>query len=156
MEKVSIYQAKIGDTESVYNNIKKCADEMASQGLEHWIPYYPKEKIREDIQINKVYLVQLKEMVIGNFILMFDFEERKIQVGKLAIIPEYAGKGIGSECLRFIEQYAKINNLKAIELDVYEKSTKAIKFYEKNGYKIIGDKATRRFRVKKMIKELIN
>lgn len=33
----------------IYNIIKFCADDMASKGLMHWIPYYPKEKILEDL-----------------------------------------------------------------------------------------------------------
>ena len=41
-----------------------------------------------------------------------------------------------------------------LELDVYDKSIGAICFYEKNGYKIIGEKPTRRFKVKIMQKEL--
>lgn len=154
MEEMNIVQAKADEYIFVYNNIKKCADEMAKQGLEHWIPYYSKEKIEEDIKKNKVYLVKVEEKIVGSFILTLDKEKKTIYLGKLAIIPEYEGKGIGSKCLRFIEQYVKENDINLIELDVYEKSTNAIKFYEKNGYKIIGEKLTRRFKVKKMIKEI--
>jgi predicted GNAT family N-acyltransferase len=46
------------------------------------------------------------------------------------------GKGLGSDILRFIEQKAKEKKLKKLILDARDH---AVKFYEKNGYKVIGD-----------------
>lgn len=154
MQNINIKSAKIEEAELIYNNIKQCADDMANNGLVHWIPYYTIDMIKRDIINNHVFIVELENIVIGNFILTLDEENDSIYLGKLAIIPNYEGQGIGSRCLEFIEKYAKEQNVKYIKLDVYEKSIDAIRFYKKNNYKIIGEKPTRRFIVKIMQKEL--
>lgn len=154
MDNIEIQKAKIENANLIYNNIKLCADDMAKQGLVHWIPYYELKKIEEDIIKKEVYLVKINNSVVGNFIVTYNENENVIYLGKLAIAPQYSGKGIGSKCLSYVEEYAKRKNAKSINLDVYEKSVSAIRFYKKNGYKIIGEKPTRRFIVKVMQKEL--
>lgn len=152
MENIKIEKAKIEHTNYIYNNIKSCADDMAKQGMFHWIPYYEKKCIEEDIKSKDVYIVKINNSIVGNFILTV--KDEGIYLGKLTILPEYSGKGIGTRCLTFIEKYAQEKAIRLINLDVYEKSIKAINFYKKNGYKIIGEKPTRRFKVKLMQKEL--
>lgn len=149
---IKITKASVEDVNKIYNNIKQCADDMAKNGLKHWIPYYSVDNIRKDILNNNVFLVNYEDNNIGNFILISN--DNELYISKFAIIPSYENKGIGSKCLRFIEDYAKQNRFKSIKLDVYDKSAGAIIFYQKNGYKIIGEKPTRRFNVKIMQKEL--
>ncbi len=50
----------------------------------------------------------------------------------------YRGLGIGKEAMRFIEKYAKDIGFERMELGVFEFNKKAIKFYQKLGYKHIG------------------
>ena len=149
---IKITKANMEDANKIYNNIKQCADDMAKKGLEHWIPYYSENSIKEDILNNNVFLVNFEDNNIGNFILIANNNE--LYISKFAIIPNYENRGIGTKCLKFIEDYAKQNRYELIKLDVYDKSVGAIKFYQKNGYKIIGEKPTRRFKVKIMQKEL--
>ncbi len=82
-------------------------------------------------------------------VLMIDDENEAIAVGRLqlnsveegqirsmAVRSDRQGKGLGSAILNFIEQKAKDKKLKSIMLDAREN---AVAFYEKHGYRIIGD-----------------
>lgn len=152
MEMLRFYRVDLESAEQIYDNIKLCADDMAKKGMVHWIPYYSVEKIKEDIEKNIVFMIDFNKVNVGNFILIPN--NNILYISKFAIIPEYENKGIGTKSLKFIEKYAKSEGVKILELDVYDKSIGAICFYEKNGYKIIGEKPTRRFKVKIMQKEL--
>ena len=142
------------DTKAIYEVIRQCADDMASRGLMHWIPYYPEDSIGEDIIEKTVFIVEDDDRVVATFTLTC--KNFVVSISKLAVLPQISGKGIGTECLRFIEEYCRRNKIKEITLDVYDQSEKAIHFYNKNGYRKTGEKQTRRFTVFEMKKDLAN
>ena len=55
----------------------------------------------------------------------------------LTIAKKYQGHGIGTKLMRFAEQYAKKQKQRGLYLYAYIKNKKAIKFYNKLGYKKI-------------------
>jgi len=55
----------------------------------------------------------------------------------LAAHPDFIRQGVGSALLQFAETQAKLQNIKSIRLDVYEKNLPAINAYEKSGYQFI-------------------
>jgi GNAT superfamily N-acetyltransferase len=65
--------------------------------------------------------------------------------GKVAIVQdlvvkeESQNKGLGKEIINFLEDYCKKKEIKKIEFQTNKKS-KAVKFYEKKGYKINKDR----------------
>jgi ribosomal protein S18 acetylase RimI-like enzyme len=54
-----------------------------------------------------------------------------------AVHPDYLGKGVGGEILKFAIQHCINEHAKAIRLDVYEKNIPAIRLYEKFGFKYV-------------------
>ncbi len=53
--------------------------------------------------------------------------------------PDYWGKGYGTEAMKLIVQYAFLElNLERVSLDVFEYNPRAIRSYEKAGFKIEG------------------
>jgi predicted GNAT family N-acyltransferase len=58
------------------------------------------------------------------------------QIRSMAVTTDMQGKGLGKEIISWIEDKAKDLKLKRIILDAREN---AVKFYESNGYKVIGD-----------------
>jgi RimJ/RimL family protein N-acetyltransferase len=46
----------------------------------------------------------------------------------------YRGKGIGSDLLKRVEQFALEHNMHRIELEVFESNKGAIRLYERNGF----------------------
>lgn len=58
------------------------------------------------------------------------------QIGRMAVLPEYRGQGIGSKLLDFILQVAASKNIEQVYLHA---QTRAIPFYERQGFKPYGD-----------------
>jgi ribosomal protein S18 acetylase RimI-like enzyme len=59
----------------------------------------------------------------------------KLKLNKLYLKPEIHGKGIGQQALSHVIDYARKNKIKEIYLSVNKKNYKAIKAYEKAGFK---------------------
>ncbi len=57
----------------------------------------------------------------------------------LGVDPTIERSGIGSEVLRFCEEYAAQRGYKALRVDVVPENTPAKAFYEKNGFRYTGD-----------------
>ena len=58
------------------------------------------------------------------------------QIRSMAVVEGMQSKGLGTQIIHKIEDKAKEKKLKKIILDAREE---AVHFYEKNGYKVIGD-----------------
>ena len=56
------------------------------------------------------------------------------------------GSGVGVQSINYIEEYCRGKTYK-ICLEVYDRSTHAIQFYEKRGFNIAGSRPTRHFTV---------
>ncbi len=55
----------------------------------------------------------------------------------MRVHPTQQGKGIGQNMLTLLEDRAKMNGFRTIQLDTTINQTAAIKLYERNGYKEI-------------------
>ena len=161
MFKLVFRKANYDDVDAIHNNLKLCSEDMYNKhGLEHWIPVYPQERIKEDIDTKQVFVVENEGNIVGNFILtnngnpLWKEESNSIYLSKLAVAPQYAGHGIGKECMKFIEEMAKQQGFESVRFDVYDKSMDTIAFYEKVNYLVVGTANTRRFTVLLMEKRI--
>ena len=84
---IKITKASVEDVNKIYNNIKQCADDMAKNGLKHWIPYYSVDNIRKDILNNNVFLVNYDKIELERRISMrdviSDFDKEAYQYNQL-------------------------------------------------------------------------
>lgn len=53
--------------------------------------------------------------------------------------PEYSGKGIGTECLRRLEEDGKKMNISHLIAEVSSENDGSLRFHEKNGFRIVGE-----------------
>jgi len=141
-----IIQISEGGFEIAYEIIVDCGKDMKEkQGLGHWYPPEPKEKLFYEFAHNQVYLVKNHDN--GHFVGTFTIEFRKdggssaLIVSKLAVLPSYQNKGIGTLCMERAFKIASRNNFYSIILDVYIKNSKALRFYLcKLDYRMISTK----------------
>lgn len=83
------------------------------------------------------YLVILQnDRVIGYGGMWFILDEGHIT--NIAIHPEYEGKGLGTVLVTHMIQYAKVNNINSMTLEVRESNTRARGLYEKLGFRSCG------------------
>ena len=140
----------------VLNILNSCGLQMFKDyGLEHWLPAYSLASIKKDCEDKFVFLVFDTER--RRYVSTFQIHKSNIDslyIRKVATHPDYYGCGIGGKNLKFIESFVQRMNFSAIELDVYDKSEQAIHFYLSNGFLVTGRKATRRFKVLLMRKEI--
>lgn len=68
-------------------------------------------------------------------------KKRKPEVGLVVIgvLPEYRGKGVSTELMRYFELRAKENNIFKLQLSVLSDNNRAISSYQKNGWQIVGN-----------------
>ena len=131
---------------AIYRILFKCGLHMLRQGLFHWVKPYSKRAIENDCDSQKVVIV--KDKTSGRFTSTFQMLKKSdgvLYVRKIATDPDFEGKGIGKKNMRYIEEYASEHGYKRICLDVYKKSSRAVNFYKRCGFTIIGETKARFF-----------
>lgn len=130
----------------IYKILLRCGIHMLKQGMLHWLKPYSRQNIKRDCDIKQVVLVKDVEtgMYTSTF-QMFVNEENNLYVRKLATNPKVEGKGIGRKNMMFMIAYAKEQGCSKVCLDVYKKSLRAVHFYKKIGFEIVGEKKARFF-----------
>lgn len=71
--------------------------------------------------------------------LQYHTEESKdiLYIHEFVVHPKHQRKGIGTMLLDFAEKYGRSQDVKVIQLNVYEKNSVAIKAYEKSGFSFV-------------------
>ena len=89
--------------------------------------------------INNAYTFKIiaDNQIVGDIIVRQE-SEQTYHLGGLCVIPEYENKGIGQAAIAFIENYFK--DAKAWTLDTPADKLRNHYFYQKCGFKIVGNK----------------
>lgn len=123
----------------------------ARLGLGHWVPPYPLELLRKSAQERKIFLVLHDEQIVATFTLGMEappyyrtipglwdawnpLGETAMYVNRLAVLPEFQGQGIGTWCMREVEDVAHQAGCDAIRLDAYDKHETLVAWYQHLGY----------------------
>ena len=95
---------------------------------------------RDEWEDNSLHVLMIDdaENAIATGRLQFNSDSEG-QIRSMAVVESHRGKGLGSIVLKFLEEKAKEKKLTMIVLDARDL---AVKFYEKNGYKVEGNSYT--------------
>jgi N-acetylglutamate synthase-like GNAT family acetyltransferase len=92
-------------------------------------------------KIGKAFVAVIDNKIIG--VIIFKTEQwwngRVLLIEDLAVKDEFKNQGIGKQLLAKIENYAKRNKIKTITFSTNRKSS-SIKFYKKQGYKVMANR----------------
>ncbi len=80
-----------------------------------------------------IFFAKYKEMIVGTFSLIKS-KEGVYELGKMAVLDTYQGRGIGQELLCFSIQYAKQNQWSKLFLYTGTILKNAIHIYQKHGF----------------------
>lgn len=129
-----------------------CARAMIAQGVFQWNEHYPDVTAFEnDIKRNELYVLEVEGEVKGSIVISTLMDEEyipikwytdnknNIYVHRLAIHPDFQGKGNAQQLMDFAEQFAFENNYSSIRLDTFSQNKRNQKFYELRGYNQLGD-----------------
>lgn len=148
---MNIVKCQKQDMLNIFDIISKCKAHMESYNIYQWNEFYPSLDIIET-DITSVHCYLLKDNGLSIAYFTIDEEqppeynninwitkgEKVLVIHRLAVLPEYQGKGIAKKILKFIEEFANENKYESIRLDAYSKNIKALKLYENYGYKMVG------------------
>jgi ribosomal protein S18 acetylase RimI-like enzyme len=120
-------------------------------------PLQPKDKVAYlfSLMYNETALTEQMEKKKHSFLLVedesgylgyasYEFNYKgsgKIKIHKIYVMPTAQGKGVGKEMINWIADVAKQSKIEVLLLDVYRHNP-AIQFYEKIGFKKVGEQVT--------------
>ncbi|MEW4922190.1 GNAT family N-acetyltransferase [Algibacter sp. 2305UL17-15] len=147
-----IRKGTLKDINEIINVTKACAADMISQNIFQWNEFYPNKAIfQNDLERNEWYVLEVENSIIGCITISTFMDEEyapiswltpnknNIYIHRLAIHPDFQGKGHAQNLMRFAENYAKENQFSSIRLDTFSQNKRNQKFYELRGYKKLGD-----------------
>ena len=113
--------------------------------------YPTRDDAKLGINTNSLFVARKDNKIVGSIVLNNSpekgYEDVKWEynddyssiliVHTLVVHPTFLKLGIGLQLMDFTEEFGRINKMKAVRLDVYEKNVPAIQLYKKCGYKYV-------------------
>jgi len=150
---MEIIKASEKHIQGILGLCKDCSQNMTNNLIDQWDEVYPnKEIFLDDIRNNSLYIAvsDNSEEILACIVInehqdpeykeiKWKYEREKIAViHRLMVHPNIEGKSIYQYMVRCIEKFAKEKHYDSIRLDVFSNNLRAVKFYEKLGYKVAG------------------
>lgn len=146
-----IRKATVNDIDHIISITKACAKFMIDKNIFQWNKHYPtRTAFENDVNRNELYVFEVENTVIGCIVIstLIDEEyipiqwltpnEKNIYIHRLAIHPNYQGKGFAQQLMNFAEAYAVENKFVSVRLDTFSRNKRNQKFYELRGYQKLG------------------
>ena len=146
-----IRKATSSDIESILLLTKACAKDMTSKGIYQWNEHYPNaEAFQNDIKRDELYVLTHGHSIVGVIVISTFMDDvykpitwltpsdKNIYIHRLAVDPEYQGRGFAQQLMDFAEKFALDNKYCSVRLDTFSKNERNQRFYERRGYKRLG------------------
>jgi len=143
-----IRPAKIGEIHQIMCVTAACAHHMSAQGIEQWNDHYPSQEIfKNDIERGELFVMEIDGQIVGCICItpVMDKEylpvkwltpnEINLYVHRLAIHPDFQGKGYARQLMDKAEKMARAKKYTSVRLDTFSKNKRNQRFYEARGYK---------------------
>ncbi|MDZ5471536.1 GNAT family N-acetyltransferase [Bacillus sp. 31A1R] len=148
---LNIELATVSECEQVINLLKEVARWLKENGIHQWgflLAGGEDEEIRQAILDKDTYIVRDNGIMVATFSLYEKQSEwdqhiwgedsvDSIYLHRLAVLPLYMKKGIGSSILTWIYKN-KVAETKILKLDCIAANTKLNEFYRKNHFDFLG------------------
>ncbi|MDY8135151.1 GNAT family N-acetyltransferase [Aquimarina sp. 2201CG5-10] len=147
-----IRKALLSDLDSIHQLTLACAKAMISQGIYQWNEHYPtRSRFEKDITQQELYVLEEDSILKGIIVLteLMDDEyipikwltenKNNLYIHRLAIHPDYWGKGYAQQLMNFAESHATSNKYSSVRLDTFSQNKRNQKFYKTRGYQQLGD-----------------
>ena len=144
--------AKVQEIPDTLRITRACAVHMADRGIFQWNEYYPRpEIIEKDLERQELYVFIEHSAIIGLVVIttLMDEEYKNVNwltankdnlyIHRLAVDPEYQGKGYARQLMDFAEGLARKAGAVSIRLDTFSQNRRNQQFYAHRGYKKLGD-----------------
>lgn len=149
---MNITKPTINDISRILEVTKACAKHLIANGIFQWNEYYPSyEAFENDIKLNQLWVLKDVDRIIGSIVISDIMDEeyhaiewltpntKNIYIHRLAVHPDYQGKGCAQLLMNYAENYAKDNNYLSVRLDTFSVNKRNNIFYKKRGFQQRGD-----------------
>lgn len=136
------------DVEEIYALTKSCAKHLIENDIFQWNEHYPSlEVLKKDIELQQLYKLEIDNVIVGIIVLteIEDVEYKNVKwltennnnlyIHRLAVYPNFQGKGYGKQLMDFAENFAKKNSYNSVRLDTFSQNLRNLKFYKNRNYK---------------------
>ena len=103
--------------------------------------------MKKDIELQQLYKLEIENTIAGIVVLteIEDVEYKNVKwltengnnlyIHRLAVHPNFQGKGYAKQLMDFAENYATENDFNSVRLDTFSQNSRNIKFYKNRNYK---------------------
>jgi ribosomal protein S18 acetylase RimI-like enzyme len=136
----------------VMSLFRSVTQDLQRQGIRQWDWFYPNGiVIGSDLRNKSLYGLIIDDHVVAAVVLdtkqsskyaalkWGDKQEKPACIHRLAVRPEYQGKGLGKQLLQFAEDLARQQGRTSIRLDVFTGNPSAVSMYSRAGYQQVGE-----------------
>lgn len=148
---MDIVSLQLQDRKSVMNLYNSVTRHLRENGIYQWDRFYPNRfVIHNDLKKGHLFGMKQEGAVIAAVVVDESQSSKYEQVNwqdrhgkpacihRLAVHPDYQGRGLGKKLLRFAEQHIVSQGCSSIRLDVYSANETALEMYQRAGYKQSG------------------
>ncbi len=146
-----IRKATPSDIDSILLVTNACAKAMIIKGIYQWNEDYPNaEAFQNDINRNELYVLIYQNIIVGSIAISTFVDhvyhpinwltpsDKNIYIHRLAVHPQYQGRGFAQQLMAYAEKFALDNSYSSIRLDTFSQNHRNQAFYECRGYKRLG------------------
>lgn len=147
-----IRKGTLRDIDRIIEITKACANFMIDNEIYQWNEHYPNKSVFEnDVSRDELYVLEENAIVIGCIVISTLMDEEYIPISwltenknniyihRLAIHPKNQSQGYAQKLMDFSENFAVKNKYVSVRLDTFSQNVRNQKFYEKRGYKRLGN-----------------
>lgn len=147
-----IRKATYSDIDPILLITKACAKDMENKGILQWNEHYPSAGAFErDIEREELFVLTDHKKILGSIVISSFMDDeyktiewltanvKNIYIHRLAVHPDYQGRGFAQQLMDFAENFARNQGYASIRLDTFSQNQRNQKFYELRGYNRLGN-----------------
>lgn len=150
---MTIRKGHLSELPAIKSLTQACAVTMAEKGIYQWNDHYPSlARLKKDIELEELFILQKNGEIIGIIVIietideeylpvkwLSDSDSANLYIHRLAVHPDFWGKGFAQKLMDFAENFAREKNYDSIRLDTFSQNKRNQRFYEFRGYKRLGN-----------------
>jgi ribosomal protein S18 acetylase RimI-like enzyme len=135
-------RATVRDVVEVRSLLNRAYKELSDRGWNYTATYQDDAFTAQQILERRVFLVSDGERPIATISVhdQNEFTNRKtLYVGKFAVHPELKNQGLGARLIDYVEGIAKSEGYDGLQLDTAKPAEHLVSWYQRLGYRIVGE-----------------
>lgn len=151
-----IREATIQDLKEIMTIVRAVVKLMRERGSVQWDDSYPTEAdYLKDINKRELFVYLIEDKIVGVYAISQEGHSEYPSINwasnvpawtlkRIALNPDYHGRGIADQLMRFAEEHAKANGVYRINTDTYRENLHAQKVFKRHGYQLVDKRTGRR------------